>query len=70
MDLKLFCSLNDYCTTTQRSYSSALRDVKSGRVPSVRIGKTILIPISFLAALARSAVTFVDTQRTTEVSND
>jgi len=50
-----FCTLAEYQRITGRSPASALRDVKQGRIPHVRIGHAILIPTSFFSDLARQA---------------
>ena len=50
-----FCTLAEYRKITGRSPASALRDIKSGRVPHVRIGHALLIPTSFFADLEQAA---------------
>jgi len=59
---KLFITLKEYQGLSGRSSASALRDVKAGRVPHVRIGHTILIPASYLSELERSAYSVVTNQ--------
>ena len=48
---KSYLTISDYVRITGRSPASANRDVKSGRVPIVRIGKSVLIPYSFFENL-------------------
>jgi len=50
-----FCTLADYRRITGRSPASAMRDIKAGRVPHVRIGHALLIPTSFFADLEQAA---------------
>lgn len=70
MDRKLFFSLKEYCVITTRSYQSALRDVKAGRVPSVRIGKTVLVPMSFFTGLAATATNAMESKESKVVVDE
>jgi hypothetical protein len=56
---KQFCTISEYREITGRSQASANRDVKSGRVPTVRIGKSVLIPMSYFQDLERQALASV-----------
>ena len=55
MSDKQFCTIAEYQQITGRSPASASRDIKSGRVPCVKIGKSVLIPCSYFDALEQEA---------------
>lgn len=52
---KQFCTIREYRQITGRSQASAQRDIRDGIVPVVRIGHSVLIPVSFFQDLEAEA---------------
>jgi len=57
---KQFCSIEELRIRTGRSPASVFRDIKSGRIPHVRLGHSVLIPMSYFDNLEEVAYEVVN----------
>ncbi len=62
-----FLTIKEYAARARRSPASANRDVTRGRVPTVRIGGRVLIPVSFFDDLQKAA--YLDLAAEKEISD-
>jgi len=50
-----FLTINEFVETTKVSRQTISRKIKLGEIPSFKIGRRILIPLSFLESLEKAA---------------
>jgi excisionase family DNA binding protein len=57
-----FLSVNDFVVSTGLSTSTVFRKIKAKKIPFTRIGRKILIPISFIKELEEKAIVSTKTE--------
>jgi predicted DNA-binding transcriptional regulator AlpA len=60
LEEKRFLTIREYCTITGTSSAKAARDIKSGRLPTIKLGSRRLVPGAFLDGLEAQALASVE----------